>query len=318
MTFTRLTPASTDAILDFMRWHGDDLMKRRASEPDAAANLFRDRSVYGRHAKGQLDAIISVAERVHLTWQGRMYFPFVIIRDPTPQRKRAALSDFLPVWRAEKNPHWRRMIIYDEAPDEDEAPFLTAQGFHVVRRHLKHVLDLPAEAPPAGEFPRAAEALARGYSLSVPKVRDLEADPELTAALVAVRNAVFAQRDNSDQCTTAEMLRQMKLPGALMILVWHGSAPVGLTLLFHIEDGDDKGEAYVSEIVIRRRHWGKAAADLLGYEMFRMCCAMGASRIAGIADESNRASRSLMERFGMTVRKVSVSWSLDLPPSAPR
>lgn len=316
MTFVRLRPESTDAILDFMRQHGDALLRKRVDEPDAAVQLFRNRSIYGRYDNVRLTALVSVAERTHLTWEGWMYFPFVVFADPTPERKRIALADFLAVWRVEESPHWRRMVIYDDTPGEDEAPFLAAQGFHFVRRHLKHVRDLAGGPPPADEFPRVAEALAKGYSLSAPTVADIEADPELADRLVAVRNATFALRDNADQWTPAEMLRQMKLPGSLMIVVWHGGVPVGLTLLFHIQDGDDKGEAYVSEIVILRKHWGKVAADLLGLEMLRRCCAMGALTIAGIADESNRASCNLMERFGLTVRKTSVSWSLDLPPSA--
>ncbi|WP_316978801.1 GNAT family N-acetyltransferase [Shumkonia mesophila] len=318
MTFVRLTSDSTGAILDFMLQHGDALLRKRVGEPDAAAQLFRNRSLYGRHDKDGLTALVSVAERTHLTWQGRMYFPFVILPDPTLERKRAALADFLAVWRAEESPYWRRMVIYDDTPGEDEAPFLAAQGFHMVRRHLKHVRELAGGPPPAEEFPRVGEALAKGYTLSMPTVADIEADAELADRLVALRNATFALRDNADRWTPAEMLRQMKLPGALMIVVWHGGMPVGLTLLFHIQDGDDKGEAYVSEIVIHRRHWGKVAADLLGLEMLRKTCAMGALTIAGIADQSNRASCNLMERFGLTVRKTSVSWSLDLPPSAPR
>ncbi len=318
MTFVRLTPDTTDAILDFMRRHGDPFMRKRAGEPDAAAQLFRNRSIYGRYDRDGLAALVSVAERTHLTWQGWMYFPFVIMPDPTPERKRTALADFLAVWRAEESPHWRRMVIYDDTPGEDEGPFLASHGFQLVRRHLKHVRDLAGGPPPAEEFPRVAEALAKGYTLSAPTVADIEGDPEFAERLVAVRNATFALRDNADQWTPAEMLRQMKLPGALMIVAWHGGLPIGLTLLFHIQDGDDKGEAYVSEIVILRRHWGKVAADLLGLEMLRRCCAMGALTIAGIADESNRASCNLMERFGLTVRKTSVSWSLDLPPSAPQ
>jgi RimJ/RimL family protein N-acetyltransferase len=318
MTFIRLTSDATAAILDFMRQHGDALLQKRADEPDAAARLFMNRSIYGRYDKDRLAALVSVAERTHLTWHGLMYFPFVILPNPTREMKQTTLADFLAVWRAEQSPHWRRMVIYDDTPGQDEAPFLAAQGFHMVRRHLKHVRELADGPPPAEEFPRVAEALAKGYTLSAPMVADIEADPELADRLVAVRNATFALRDNADQWTPAEMLRQMKLPGALMIVVWHDGVPVGLTLLFHIQDGDDEGEAYVSEIVIQRRHWGKVAADLLGLDMLRRCCAMGAQTIAGVADESNRASCNLMERFGLTVRTASVSWSLDLPPSAPQ
>jgi RimJ/RimL family protein N-acetyltransferase len=146
----------------------------------------------------------------------------------------------------------------------------------------------------------------------------LEADFALADRFVAMRNRVFALRDSADRWTRAEMLRQMKLPGAALMVLWHKGDPVGLSLWFVIPDGDDKGEAYVSEIVILRRHWGKVAADLMGLEMLRRTSAQGAQTIAGIADETNRASCNLMERFGLRVRKTSVSWALEIPPSAPQ
>jgi len=317
MTFARLAPDSTDAIIDFVKCHGDPFARRRVEDGDPA-RLFDGRSIYGSHRNGRLSAVVMVAERTHLTWRGRIHFPFVTIPDPTPERKRAVLADFLVTWRAEQSPHWRRMVIYDETPDGAEAPFLGREGFAVARRHMKYALDLAGDPPLAETFPRVAEALARGYSVSMPTVADIEADPGLADTLITLRNTTFALRDNADQWTPAEMLRQIKLPGALMMVLWHKATPVGLTVIFVIEEGDDKGEAYVSEIVVHRRHWGKVAADLLGFEMLRTTHALGARRIAGIADETNRPSRNLMERFGLTPRGVSVSWAVDLPPSASR
>jgi len=315
MRFARLTSETTETVLDFMRQHADALMRRRLDEPDAARQLFHNRAIYGHYEGDQLVALIFVPERNHLTWKGKIYFPFVIIPKEHREREWQALSGFLTVWRAEQSAHWRRMIIYDDTADARQASFLTAEGFRMVSRHLKHVRDLNGGPPTAEEFPRVAEALSEGYTLSAPTVSEIEADSHLTDQLVAVRNATFALRGDADQWTRAEMLRQMKVPGAMMIVVWHSGMPVGLALLFHIQDGEDKGEAYVSEIVVQRRHWGKVAADLLGFEMLRRCCAIGAQTIAGVADERNRASRNLMERFGLTVRKVSTSWHLEMPPS---
>lgn len=317
MNFIRLAPDSTDAVIDFLCRHGDPLTKRRVRESDPAS-LFNGRSIYGRHQAGRLTALVLVAERTHLTWHGHIYFPFVTVPDPTPERKREALADFLTTWRLEESPHWRRMVIYDDTSDEAEAAFLGREGFTAVRRHMKYAREFAGGPPPAAAFPRVAEALARGYSVSMPTTEEIEADPDLADRLVALRNATFALRDNVDQWTPGEMLRQMKLPGALMMVLWHQGAPVGLTIIFVIKEGENKGEAYVSEILVQRRHWGKVAADLLGFEMLRTTCALGAQRIAGVADEGNRPSRNLMERFGLTPHHVSVSWSLDLPASAPQ
>lgn len=316
MSFSPLTPDFAAEVIAFIRLHGDALMAKHAEDANAATKLFVGRSVYGQHRDGKLTAVITVAERNHLTWQGWIYFPFVIAPDLTPEKKRRLLGDFLTVWRAEPSPHWRRMVIYDDTPDGNEAPFLTAEGFAFVRRHLKHVRDLADGPPPAEDFPRVAEALARGYSLSMPKTTELETDPALADRIMAMRNQVFALRDNADRWTRAEMLRQMNLPGATMMVLWHEGHPVGLSLWFLIDEGKDKGEAYVSEIVIQRRYWGKVAADLLGFEMLRTTCAQGALTIAGIADETNRASCNLMERFGLHVRKTSTSWAMEIPPSA--
>ena len=142
MPFARLTLESTDVILDFMRRHGDDIIRKRAEEPNAAAQLFRNRAIYGRHEEGRLKALVVLTERSHLTWDGVMCFPFVILPEPTPERKQAALAGLLSVWRVEAFPYWRRMVVYDDSPGGDEAPFLTAEGFRFVRRHVKHVREI--------------------------------------------------------------------------------------------------------------------------------------------------------------------------------
>ena len=318
MSFSPLTPDAAAEVIAFIRLHGDPMMAKHAADANAATKLFVGRSVYGQRRNGKLTAVITVAERNHLTWQGWIYFPFVVAPDLTPAKKRQLLSDFLILWRAEPSPFWRRIVIYDDSPGEDETAFLTTEGFTFVRRHLKYVRDLAGGPPPAEDFPRVAEALARGYSLSTPTAAELEADPALAERIMTMRNKVFALRDNADRWTRTEMLRQAHLPGATLMVLWHEEHPVGLCLWFVIDEGKDKGEAYVSEIVILRRHWGKVAADLMGIEILRATCAQGAQTLAGIADETNRPSCNLMERFGLSVRKTSTSWALEIAPSAPQ
>lgn len=317
MSFVELTPDNAPEVIAFYRRHGDPVMAKFTTLPDAESRAFKGRRIYGRRRAGKLTAVIAVAERAHLTWEGRLYFPFVVAPRLTPERKRRLLADFLKMWRALPSSHRRRMIIYDDTPEGDEAPFLTSEGFTFVRRHMKHVRDLAGGPPPAGDFPRVAEALERGYSISIVTAADLETDSTLADRILAMRNRVFALRDNADLWTPTEMMRQMNLPGATLMLLWHAGDPVGLALWFLIDEGEDKGEAYVSEIVILRRHWGKVAADLMGLEMLRRTHAQGARTIAGTADESNRPSRNLMERFGLEVRKVSASWALEIAPEPP-
>lgn len=318
MSFVELTSDNAAEVIAFYRRHGDPLTAKLSALPNAKSRLFKGRRIYGRRRAGKLSVVISVAERTHLTWDGWIYFPFVVAPRLTPEKKRRLLVDFLKMWRALPSSHWRRMIIYDDTPEGDEAAFLTSEGFTFVRRHMKHVRDLTEGPPPAEDFPRVAEALARGYSVSTVTTDELKADPAFADRIVAMRNRIFATRDNTDRWTPAEMMRQMSLPGATMLVLWHEGNPAGLALWFLIDEGEDKDEAYGSEIAILRRHWGKTAADLMGIEIMRAAHAQGARTMAAIADESNRASRDFLERLGLQVRKVSVSWALEIAPVPPR
>jgi RimJ/RimL family protein N-acetyltransferase len=61
-------------------------------------------------------------------------------------------------------------------------------------------------------------------------------------------------------------------------------------------------ECYVDSIHIKRSYWGSGAADKLGQCLLDYAQTKECQTISGTAASNNRASRALMERFGLVAQ----------------
>jgi len=103
----------------------------------------------------------------------------------------------------------------------------------------------------------------------------------------------YRGRSAIPQLTIESVHRQLEFPGFAYVLAFDGEQLIGHAAVF-VHDG----ECYVDSIVVVRSHWGSGASDAMGQAITRHALAEGCSRIACVAEITNRASRALIERQG--------------------
>jgi GNAT superfamily N-acetyltransferase len=193
---------------------------------------------------------------------------------------RDLLAGLLEEFRGDHRPLTLMATLQGGEPDA-AAAFLLQQGFSEARRNVRYERELTPDAVPQDEA-SLQTAVYRG------------GDAAIEAAIIDLYRRAYRSRQVIPELTAESIRRQLDAPGFAYVLVFEGDRPVGHSACY-VHDA----ECYVDSIVIVRSHWGSGASDVLVHALFRHALAQGCRRIVGVAEESNRASRALMERHGL-------------------
>lgn len=107
----------------------------------------------------------------------------------------------------------------------------------------------------------------------------------------------YKRRAGIPRVTPERIAKQLSFPSCSYLIMRHGDELIGQATLFISES-----ECYVDSIYVKRSYWGTGAADKLTQSLFNYAKNNACQTISGTAASNNRASRSLMERFGLTAQ----------------
>jgi GNAT superfamily N-acetyltransferase len=203
--------------------------------------------------------------------------------DPAWRRRgigRALLAGLMEEFHREGRPLTLSVTLSGGEPDA-AAAFLLQQGFSEARQSIRYERELTPDAVPQ-DGPSMPTAVYRG------------GDAAIETAIIDLYRRAYRGRNAIPVLTAESIQRQFEAPGFAYVLVFDGDRLIGHTACYVNE-----AKCYVDSIVIARSHWGSGASDALVHALFRHALGEGCNRIAGIAEESNRASRALMERHGL-------------------
>jgi len=203
--------------------------------------------------------------------------------DPAWRRRgigRALLAGLVEEFRVDGRPLTLSAILSGGEPDTTAA-FLLQQGFSEARQSIRYERELTPDAVPQ-DGPSMPTAVYRG------------GDAAIETAIIDLYRRAYRGRNAIPVLTAESIQRQFQAPGFAYVLVFDGDRLIGHTACYMNE-----AKCYVDSIVIARSHWGSGASDALVHALFRHALGEGCSQIAGVAEESNRASRALMERHGL-------------------
>lgn len=94
--------------------------------------------------------------------------------------------------------------------------------------------------------------------------------------------------------TPDSIAKQLSIPSCSYLIMRRGDELIGQVTLFI-----SQSECYVDSIYVKRSYWGTGAADKLTQSLFKYAEYNECQNVSGTAASNNRASRSLMERFGL-------------------
>jgi GNAT superfamily N-acetyltransferase len=172
------------------------------------------------------------------------------------------------------------MAMLQGGEPDTVAAFLLQQGFGEASRSVLYQRELTPDAMPQ-DSPSLPTVLYRG------------GDAGIEAAIVDLHRRAYRGRKGLPALTSEEVRRQSKTPGFAHVLMFDVERLVGQATGF-VHDA----QYVVDSLAVARSHWGTGASDALLSAMARHGMDAGCQRIVGLTEESNRASRALMERLG--------------------
>ena len=107
----------------------------------------------------------------------------------------------------------------------------------------------------------------------------------------------YKRRAGIPRVTPESIAKQLSIPGCSYLIMRHGEELIGQVTLFI-----SQSECYVDSIYVKRSYWGTGAADKLTQSLFNYAKNNECQTVSGTAASNNRASRSLMERFGLAAQ----------------
>ena len=126
-------------------------------------------------------------------------------------------------------------------------------------------------------------------------VSKYEGDSATTnAQLSDLYREAYKRRAGIPRVTPESIARQLSIPSCSYLIMRNGDELIGQVTLFI-----SQSECYVDSIYVKRSYWGTGAADKLTQSLFNYAKNNACQTVSGTAASNNRASRSLMERFGL-------------------
>lgn len=122
----------------------------------------------------------------------------------------------------------------------------------------------------------------------------LGGDSAIETELCQLHRQAYKRRIGVPDLTTHMIRQHLTLPGCVYLITRHEEDLIGMVTLYIYEK-----ECYVDSIHIKRNYWGTEAADILGHSLLKYADNQGCKTVSGTSASNNRASRSLMERFGL-------------------
>ena len=122
-------------------------------------------------------------------------------------------------------------------------------------------------------------------------------DEDTNVGLCHLYRESYKKRAGIPDITPESINEQLSIPGCSYLIMRHNNELIGQVSLFI----SDK-ECYVDSIYVKRSYWGTGAADKLTRSLFNYAERKGCQTVSGTAASNNRASRALMERFGLVAR----------------
>jgi len=167
-----------------------------------------------------------------------------------------------------------------EAEVDAGRPFLSALGFDEAVGLVRYQADplIVPLLPPDARHPTRAY---RG------------GEPATDAAITDVYARAYRGRRNVPQ------LRLGSSPDLLYLLVFDGDRLVGHTTAQKVND-----VCFIDSIVVARSHWASGAADALCGAIHRHALEQAARIVVAYVETTNRPSRALVERNGLTQAAV--------------
>lgn len=130
-------------------------------------------------------------------------------------------------------------------------------------------------------------------------------DERINSELCQLHRNAYAGKLGVPDMTSAQINQTFAMPGYSYLLVYHDDTIIGQAA-FLIKDTD----CYVDSLFIKRKYWASGASDRLTQAMFMFAQNKGCETVSGVAASNNRASRGLMERFGLLpqhqIRRMSI------------
>ena len=176
--------------------------------------------------------------------------------------------------------HVEILATLTEAEVDAGRPFLSALGFDEVVGLVRYQAD-PLIVP---LLPEDAKHATRAYR---------DGEPATDAAIADVYGRAYRGRRNVPQ------LRLGSSSDLVYLLVFDGDLLVGHTIAQKVND-----VCFIDSIAVARSHWASGAADALCGAIHRHALQQAARIVVAYIETSNRASRALVERNGLT--KVAV------------
>jgi hypothetical protein len=129
-------------------------------------------------------------------------------------------------------------------------------------------------------------------------VSKYEGDSAATnAQLCDLYREAYKRRAGIPSVTPQSIAKQLSIPSCSYLIMRHGDELIGQVTLFI-----SQSECYVDSIYVKRSYWGTGAADKLTQSLFNYAKNNECQTMSGTAASNNRASRSLMERFGLAAQ----------------
>ena len=121
-------------------------------------------------------------------------------------------------------------------------------------------------------------------------------DSEVAEKIAALHGTAFRHHSPVGEFTARKIQDFSTKTRHAMLCVWDGDRLAAFAgLARHGTEG------WVYWIAAGRRWWGRGASDILSMVIINTSIDLGCTSVDAVADEKNFPSRSLMERFGMSV-----------------
>ena len=117
------------------------------------------------------------------------------------------------------------------------------------------------------------------------------------AQLCDLYREAYKRRTGIPSVTPESIAKQLSIASCSYLIMHRCDELIGQVTLFM-----SQSECYVDSIYVKRSHWGTGAADKLTQSLFNYAKLNRCETVSGTAASNNRASRSLMERFGLVAQ----------------